>query len=546
MTEMLRYSILLYCNIAPGSHPMDKLILAWSALGIYVLVTLALAWRGWRRTTSVASFATGGGALSPWVVGLALAAQLTSVATFVVNPGLVFAYGLSGLLGFGVAAALGITAGLVLFSSAFRRVGEQGKALTVPQWIGARYGSRGLSVGFGVLSLGLVSYAVLIVVALAYVLGLLLGLPPWLPALGLILFVFGYVAFGGANAHASTNAVQAGIMLVVALLLIGSGLPSLWQGEGLFSALAAQDAALVQVTNPASLYFRNLFEVLVCNFLVGLALVCQPHILSKALYVKSDREVRQYLGVAIAVGTVFMMMMWVGLFARVELPAATSIDTVVPLYIASHFGPGLQVLISIGLLCAGISTLEGLVLAISAICSVDLFLVPLSQRLMPGKSLEQRGRVALIVGRASIAVAALVTGLLSLQQLANPTGGSVAIFAQYGIYGLITASIVPLAAGMFIPSATGRQVTAGALTALAAYVGAGAFGFTSMANNPAFLATTGIAAGWLAFGLARLVSAVGVTYGEQERPSVRRDDDAPAHGVRNAPASRRPSFEHGA
>ncbi len=485
---------------------MDKLILAWSAIGLYVVITLALVWRGFRQTKSVASFATGGGTLSPWVVGLALAAQLTSVATFVVNPGLVFAYGLSGLLGFGVAAALGITAGLLLFSAAFRRVGEKGAALTVPQWIGARFGSPKLAVGFGLLSLGLISYAVLIVVALSYVLGLLLGLTPWIPAIALIVFVFGYVALGGANAHANTNAVQALIMLVVALLLIISGLPTLWEGEGLFAALRAQDPVLVQAVNPASLYFRNLFEVFVCNFLVGLALVCQPHILSKALYVKSDRDVRRYLGLAIVVGTVFMMMMWVGLFARLELPATTTIDTVVPLYIASHFGPALQVLISIGLLCAGISTLEGLVLAISAIVSVDLFLVPLGDRLMPGKSLEERGRVALIVGRASIAVAAVITALLSLQQIADPTGGSVAIFAQYGIYGLITASFVPLGAGMFIPSAGRGSVTAGAVTSLAAYVGAAAIGFTAMSNNPAFLATCGIVAGWVSFGAVSLLT----------------------------------------
>ncbi len=487
---------------------MDKLILAWSAIGVYVLVTLVLAWRGWRRTSSVASFATGGGTLSPWVVGLALAAQLTSVATFVVNPGLVFAYGMAGLLGFGVAAALGITAGLVLFSAAFRRVGEKGAALTVPQWIGARFGSPRLAVGFGLLSLGLISYAVLIVVALAYVLGMLLGLPPWLPAMALIVFVFGYVALGGANAHASTNAVQAIIMLVVALLLIGTGLPTLWEGEGLFAALRAQDPVLVQAVNPASLYFRNLFEVFACNFLVGLALVCQPHILSKALYVKSDRDVRRYLGVAIVVGTVFMMMMWVGLFARLELPASTAIDTVVPMYIASHFGPALQVLISVGLLCAGISTLEGLVLAISAIVSVDLFLVPLGERLMPHHSPAERGRVALAVGRSAIAVAAVVTALLSLQQLANPTGGSVAIFAQYGIYGLITASFVPLGAGMFIPRATKLAASAGAAASLCAYVGAAVVGFTAMSNNPAFLATCGIVVGWGAFGLVQLVASL--------------------------------------
>ncbi len=491
---------------------MDKMLLAWTAIGLYVALTLALAWRGWRHTRSMESFATGSGSLSPWLVGLSLAAQLTSVATFVVNPGLVFAYGLSGLLGFGVAAALGITLGLVLFSRAFRRLGERSTALTVPQWIGARFGDQRLALGFAVLSLALVSYAVLIVVALAYVLGVLLELPPWLPAFVLVAFVFGYVSLGGANTHARTNAVQAGIMLVVALLLIGTGLPSLWQGEGLFASLAAQDPLLVRATNPSSPYFRNLFEVFACNFLVGLALVCQPHILSKALYLKSDGDLRRYLGVAIAVGTVFMMMMWVGLFARLELAPTTTIDMVVPLYIASHFGPALQVLISIGLLCAGISTLEGIILALSTSCSVDLFLVPLGEKLMPGRDPQQRGMVALRVGRASVVLIALITAWLSWRQLQDPTGGSVAIFAQYGVYGLITASIVPLGAGVFLQRASRGAVSLGALVALTTYLAAGFFGFTALSNNPAFLACCGMACGWSAFAIFQLVVAIQRAY----------------------------------
>ncbi|MBN1946940.1 MAG: hypothetical protein JW797_14800 [Bradymonadales bacterium] len=483
---------------------MDKLTLACFALATYVLITAYLAYRGWRRTKTLESFAIGNRTIHPAIVGLSLAAQLTSVATFVVNPGLVFSYGLAGLMGYGVAAAIGITAGLVIFSSAFRRFGTTVTALTVPQWIGARFRSRGLSLAFAVLSMALLSFAVLIVVAISHVLHALLGIPAWTLALALILFVYGYVLLGGVNTHAYTNAVQAVVMLVVAVILLASGLPSLWEGEGLFARLAASDPMLVRVVNPHSLYFRNLFEVFGANLLVGLALVCQPHVLSKSLYLKQDRDLRQYLLVAIATGTVFVMVMWVGLFARLELPANTAMDLVVPTYIASHFSSGLQVLISIGILCAGISTLEGILLALSTIISTDLYLGILGDHRLKSWTGERKSRSALAVGRGSIVLLGVATFFLARWQIANPTGGSVAIFAQYGVYLIITTSLIPLASGMFLRNASRSAVVAGTIAAGVGYLVTALFKISFMANNPAFLASVGILTGSLVFGLTTL------------------------------------------
>lgn len=480
---------------------MEQAWIAWGAIGLYCAVTAFLAYRGWRKTKSLESFAVGARDVSPMLVGLSLAAQLTSVATFVVNPGLVFAYGLSGLLGFGVAAASGIMIGLVVFTKGFRRVGERFTAMTVPQWIGARYKSKLLSGSFGIFSLALVSYAVLIVVGLSYVLSTLLGLAPWVMALGIILFVFTYVLLGGVNTHITTNAMQATIMLIVAVILVGAGLPLFWEGGGLFTRLAEIDVALVGITNPASLYFRNLFEVFLCNFLVGLAIVCQPHILSKSLYLKDSGDVRRYLTIAVVAGVIFMLVMWVGLFARLSLPATTAIDRVVPSYIAANFSYGFQVIIAIGLLCAGISTLEGILLALSTVISIDLYLGFIGPR--SGVPMEIKQRRALYVGRASIVALGVLTFLLSIMQIRNPTGGSVAIFAQYGVYGLTTASIIPLACGMFLPNATRRAVTLGAFAAICTYFLVALFEISFMSNNPAFLATCGIGAGWITFAVAQ-------------------------------------------
>jgi sodium/pantothenate symporter len=468
--------------------------LAWIAISVFALGTILLTVRGALRTSSLSSFAVGNRDIPAALVGLSLTAQLTSVATFVINPGLVFHYGLAGLLGLGVAAASGITLGLVVFTARFRRVGNQVAALTVPQWIGTRFGSQRLRASFSLLSLGLVTYAVLIVVALSIVLGGLLGLEPRTVAVALTVFVVSYVLIGGANTHAWTNAAQAVVMLGVALLLIGWGLPSLWRDGGLLATIAAQDANLVTVTNPASPYFRNLLEVFGCNFLVGLALVCQPHIVSKALYLRDERQVRTFLGVAVVAGLVFLGVLVIGLYARAVVPVTTPIDEVVPAYIFLSFPPLLQVVIGVGLLCAGLSTLEGILLALTSIFSIDVH--PLLARWLPASLVGQGDRAALRFGRAALALVAVVVILLARAQITNPTGGSVAIFAQYGVYLLFTASFLPLACGMFAPRLQSTWVGLGVAVSVLAYVAVAALQLTAMHNNPAFLASCGIVSGW--------------------------------------------------
>ena len=476
---------------------MSATSLGWIAVVLYVAVAAALAVRGARRSRSLASYAVGGRDIPAAVVGLSLAAQLTSVATFVINPGLVHAFGYSALLGYGVAAALGITLGLVLFSTRFRRHGVRVQALTVPQWIGARYASPGLRATFALLSLGLVTFATLIVVGLALVLGRLLGQPPGAVAVVMTALVVAGVMLGGATGHAWTNAAQAAVMLVVALVLIGAGLPLL-AGQGITTRLAAIDPNLVGAVNPASPYFRNVFEVFACNFLVGLAIVCQPHVLSKALYLREERDVRRYLATAVAAGVVFSGVLVTGLWARLSLAGPLPIDRVISTWIGQTFPPGVQVLIAIGLLCAGLSTLEGILLALSAIFSVDVY---------PLRARAQTERGALVFGRFGLVLVGFVTAVLALWQLEHPTGGTVAIFAQYGVYLLFTASFLPLGCGMFVPRAGRALVGVAVAAAVVGYLGTAILKPVPLANNPAVLATVGILAGWLVVALGLMAGS---------------------------------------
>ena len=73
---------------------MDDKTFAWTLFGVYAVVTAGLALYGARQTKSMSSFAVGNQDMGPGLVGMALAASMASTATFVINPGFVYADGL--------------------------------------------------------------------------------------------------------------------------------------------------------------------------------------------------------------------------------------------------------------------------------------------------------------------------------------------------------------------------------------------------------------------------------------------------------------------
>lgn len=432
--------------------------LAWLCFGFYVVVTLWLAWLGQKKTDSLESYALGDGKMHPVVVGLALAASMTSTATFVINPGIVYAYGLSAIIGYGVAASAGLVVGIVVLTKGFRRYGTREPILTVPDWIGRRYGDRRLTVFYAAVNMLLVAMVVLICYAMAGLLQMTLGLDAiagdwsFVVALAItIVFVFSYVFFGGTYAHAYTNTVQGVIMLFVAVALIVSGWDHI-EG-GLLASLKSVDPTLVGITNPGSILFRNLFEVFGANLIIGFALALQPHFLIKALYVDSDRDVNIYLTVAISVGLLFNLVLLCGLYARLDTTGDISawltssgmgIDGVMPAYIKTTFSEPVGVLISIAILAAGMSTLDGILVALSAIFASDIYLALRGDRLDP----EQRVAAAFAAGRYSLIGLGVIAFGLSLAQH-HYKELSVAIFAQEGIYALLAATFVPVLFGIF-------------------------------------------------------------------------------------------------
>lgn len=483
---------------------MDRSVLAWVLFGVYAVSTVVLSLRGMKKTQSFAVFALGNRDLGPVMVGITLAAAIASTATFVINPGFVYAHGVSALMHLGLGASAGAILALVLFSRGFRRMGESSAALTLPHWLGNRFAHRGMRSYFALLNLLLaVSFVVLIVKGSALVMQHTLGLGYVASVLLIVAFVFGYILLGGTYAHVYTNALQGGLMVIVALAIVGSGLHLFGDGVGaFFDRIAAQDPALVQLVNPDSALFGSVWDVFVCSFVVGAGLMCQPHILVKSLYLKSEQDLSRYLTVAIVVGVVFALVLFAGLYARLTLESVPSQDAVMPIYLTQAFGPLMGVFVSVALLAAGMSTLDGVLVGASTIAANDVVLGPMGARFLARYTDGEKQRLALRASRWILVAMGVASAALAL----DPPE-LVGIFAQVGIYGLVAASLAPMTYGIFAREVEGRDAFLAALVGPAIHFGTylvTTYGYGSFIN-PASTATLGVLG---SFGLLGVLVAI--------------------------------------
>lgn len=440
----------------------------WTIIALYLLVTLYFVIKGASSTKSIADYALGSISFSPYAVGLSLAASMTSAATFIINPGFVAYYGLSGFLAMALMLPLGALVSLVIFTKGFRKVGTVIKAMTMAQWIGARYNNKSFALFFAFLSLLLITFVVLICVGLTKVLAAMLNTPE-LPTLAMIIAViFGYMMFGGANSMVYTNMIQALLMIVVAVLLLGSGLEHFKEGiEGFIGKLAAIDPQLAKPLNPQSPLFRDLFEVVFCQMVVGIAIVCQPHIITKSLLLKKDADVNRYLATGIVVEILFFCVVAAGLYARLAFPdlqvngQPLAVDGVMSAYVLQEFSWVIGLLVLMGLIAAGISTLEGLIQSLSTTITSDIF-----SNLMGRRGKQLKNEVA--VNRVVIFLLALISFFFSWQQLVEPDL-SVGIFAQNGVYAYFSAAFIPVLFGIFFQRVPLLVPVAGAVVAVAVH-----------------------------------------------------------------------------
>ncbi|PKP11046.1 MAG: sodium:solute symporter [Bacteroidetes bacterium HGW-Bacteroidetes-4] len=432
-----------------------QVIGTWILIILYASAIIYFVIKGASSIKNMKDYAVGNVSFSPFFVGLSLAAAMTSAATFVINPGLIATYGWSGVLSFGLFFPLASVISLTVLTKSFRRYGESVSAVSLASWIGKRFNSEKFALFIAFLSVLLITFIVLILVALTKVFASALNTNEVATLAAIILFVFGYMMFGGANSMVYTNMIQSSIMIVVAVILIFSGISHFQEGiGGFFQKLTAIDPNLVSNTNANSPLFRNFYEIAFAQIIIGIAVVCQPHIITKSLLLKKETDVNKFLITAVVVELLFFSVVIAGLYARIEFPDLSvngermMTDSIIPNYVVKVFSNGtiatlVGLLVIMGLVSAGLSTLEGLIQSLSSSISNDLI------KPLWGEKRKLSDARYIKLNKITIAILAVVAFLMSRDQLLHPKL-SVAILAQNGVYAYFSIIFIPILMGIFM------------------------------------------------------------------------------------------------
>ena len=160
-----------------------------------------------------------------------------------------------------------------------------------------------------------------------------------------------------------------------------------------------------------------------------------------------EKDIGKFIGTTVVVGGCFSLILMIGFYARLAGVEVDSQDTVVREYLLFEFGGSgsdeyLLVFIFITLLAAGVSTLDGILVALSAMVVNDLVRPLMGGE---GKDLLDDSRRGLIWSRW-VLVAVGVIGVA----LAWSPPPLIGLFAQKGVYGLAAASTVPILFGVLV------------------------------------------------------------------------------------------------
>lgn len=456
-------------------------------ISVYALIILYFVIKGALKIKSISDYAVGNVSFSPVTVGLALAASMTSAATFVINPGFIAIYGISGVISFGIVFPLASIASLIVLTKSFRKFGSSIKALTMSQWIGQRYNSKSYSLFVAFLSLLMVTFIVLICVAITKVLAKALNADEFYILLGVVIFVFGYMMFGGANSMVYTNTIQAAIMVVVAIILLTSGYEHFKSGiDGFITKLNSINSDFASSTNKSSPLFRDFFEIIICQIVVGIAVVCQPHIITKSLLLKDDSKVNKFLTTAVIAEILFFAVVFVGIFARFEFPDLTAngvplkSDGIIPAYVVKVFSSGttsviIGLIVVLGLLSAGLSTLEGLIQSVSSTITADIIKPLYGNKIKSDKTY-------IFINKLSVIALAATAFAMSYNQILYPKL-SVAILAQNGVYAYFSVVFVPIVFGIFSKNMSKSAAITASIVAFVVHFGSYYFVPILVENN---------------------------------------------------------------
>ena len=446
------------------------LLVAYSAL----LVAIGL-WIG-RRVRTTADFFVAGRRLGPGLLFSTLLAANIGAGSTVGAAGLGYRDGLSAWWWVG-SAGLGSVVLAWTVGPAIRRVAAAHDLRTVGDFLEWRYGPAVRAAVAALLWVGTLAILAGQLLALAWVLEVVAGIPKTAGCLigGLVMTT--YFTAGGLLTAAAVNLVQ----LVVLLGGFAVALPLLLGEVGGLAGLrrAAPDPALWS-------FWAGGGSGWIYAAMLAPSFIVSPGLLQKIYGARDERAVRVGVALNAAVLVVFAFVpVLAGMIARVRHPALPHHELALPTLLMEDLPAAIGALGLAALFSAEVSTCDAILFMLSTSLSQDLY----KRFVAPQATDAQVMRVA-----RGAAVAGGALGVL-LALVSSTIIAALSIF-----YTLLTVTLfVPLVAGLY----TRRPGRAAALAAIAA----GVVGMIAVQGRPAGGALTPALAGILAAATAFAVVA---------------------------------------
>ncbi len=346
---------------------------------VYLALSIGIAL--WARNTSsqsssqgfIEEYFIGSRSMGGFVLAMTIIASYTSASSFIGGPGVAYRFGLGWVL---LAMIQVPTAFLTLgvLGKRFAIMARKTKSVTITDYLRARYKSDAVVI---------LCSAALIVFFMAAMLAQFIGgarlfqtVTGYPYTVGLALFgisVVLYTAVGGFRAVVLTDAIQ-GIIMVVAVVVVL--LAVIRAGGGVaqcVTTLKGIDPGLISPTGPDNAVPQSF--TLSFWVLVGIGVLGLPHTAQRCMGYRDSRAMHD----AMVIGTLFMGFMILcahlaGTFGRAVFPELPAGDLAMPTLILELLSPIWAGVFIAGPLAAIMSTVDSMLLLVSAAIIKDLYI----------------------------------------------------------------------------------------------------------------------------------------------------------------------------
>ena len=342
-------------------------VFMYIGMAAFLITMLVIGLKAGKKTTDLNSFAVAGRTFGPFVIAITITSTYGSASSYLGLAGMGYKSGWP-MMWVWIGCMWGIVLPILLLGPKMRMFSEKLNATTMPDFIAKRYNTNFLRTFAAIVTV--IFYTANIVAQFRGV-GVLIGTAfniDYKIAVALfgIIIIF-YCAAGGLYAVGWTDAVQGSFMMVIIIFLVPISIHAC-------GGLTEMNARLQAIGPAMTSIFGNGYTPVLAAFIVvfyALLQMGQPNIGSRFFALKNVKDFKKVL-IMTLFGTLLMSSVpWAGFAARILFPDIVA-DYAVPTMIVNYFPSIIAVISVIAIMCAMMTTIDGLLHSISTSIGLDL------------------------------------------------------------------------------------------------------------------------------------------------------------------------------